>query len=428
MAQCGPAPLPALRPRGLVSMSTPTADWPEILKAVALEVLGRPTERRRNEWRYGRHGSLAVHIGGQRAGSWRDFEAGRGGGVLDLLRHYEGLDKPEALEWLRARGLLQDSRPGAPGRPESRPTVIVCTRDRRGAKNVGNPSTAQQGQASGPDPDSLQRIGRARSWWEASQPIPTSPEHPARRWLANRRLWRPELPLPEAVRWAPATGQHTGAGAIVALAAQPVAWAAAWPKLPELTAVQLVHVDVQGQPALDRPAEAGGQSKRTMGMLQGAAVVLGNPLLPEALAPAHVAEGLADALGLASRVEGTSAAALGTSGMMAQDQLLAQWLAGAAQGVRIHNDADEAKDGRPPAGRRAAAVLMLAVNEAGGRALIVPPAPGCKDYADECAQGPDFGPLPEGWDHYATTLRETTNWPRWEIARVATTIMQEMSK
>ena len=99
-----------------------------------------------------------------------------------------------------------------------------------------------------------------------------------------------------------------------------------------------------------------------------------------------------------------------------------------ARGGRpIHNDADEAKDGRPPAGRRAAAVLMLAVNEAGGRALIVPPAPGCKDYADECAQGPDFGPLPEGWDHYATTLRETTNWPRWEIARVATTIMQELS-
>ena len=81
MAEDSPGTLPLLQPRGLVSMTTPTADWPEILKAVALEVLGQPAERRRNQWHYGRHGSLAVHVGGQRAGSWRDFEAGRGCGV-----------------------------------------------------------------------------------------------------------------------------------------------------------------------------------------------------------------------------------------------------------------------------------------------------------------------------------------------------------
>ena len=45
-----------------------TAEWAEILKAVALEVLGQPVERRGTEWRYGRHGSLVVNIGGQRAG------------------------------------------------------------------------------------------------------------------------------------------------------------------------------------------------------------------------------------------------------------------------------------------------------------------------------------------------------------------------
>ena len=82
-------------------MTTTSADWAEILKAVALEVLGQPTERRGNEWRYGRHGSLVVNISGQRAGSWRDFEAGHEGGVLELLRHYQGLDKGQALEWLR---------------------------------------------------------------------------------------------------------------------------------------------------------------------------------------------------------------------------------------------------------------------------------------------------------------------------------------
>ena len=402
-------------------------DWPEILAAAALEILGQPAERRGNEWRYGRHGSLVVNVDGQRAGSWHDFESGRGGGVLELLRHYQGLDKPQALEWLRTRDLLQDAHPGTPGRTESRPAVVGCPRGRPWPEIVGNSPPGQQGQTSGPDQDVLRRISWARSWWEASHPIPTSSEHPARRWLANRKLWRSELPLPAVIHWAPATGQHTGAGSIVALAAQPAAWTASWPETPELAAVQLVHIDAQGKPALDRPAEAGGLNKRTMGMLQGAVVVLGNPLLAETFAQARVAEGLADALGMASRFEGTSVAALGTSGMMGQDQLLAQWLASADQGVRVHCDADNPKQGKPPAGRRAAAVLMLAVNEAGGRALIIPPAPGCKDFADECAQCPDFGPLPEGWEDYAMTLRETTNWPRWEVARVATTIMQELS-
>ena len=40
LAAGGPGTLPLLRPRGLVSMTTPTANWPELLKAVVLEVLG----------------------------------------------------------------------------------------------------------------------------------------------------------------------------------------------------------------------------------------------------------------------------------------------------------------------------------------------------------------------------------------------------
>ena len=35
---------PLLRPRGLVSMTTPTANWPELMKAVVLEVLGQPAD------------------------------------------------------------------------------------------------------------------------------------------------------------------------------------------------------------------------------------------------------------------------------------------------------------------------------------------------------------------------------------------------
>ena len=44
LAAGGPGTLPVLRPRRLVSMTTPTANWPELLKAVVLEVLGQPAE------------------------------------------------------------------------------------------------------------------------------------------------------------------------------------------------------------------------------------------------------------------------------------------------------------------------------------------------------------------------------------------------
>ena len=37
------------------------------------------------------------------------------------------------------------------------------------------------------------RITFARKKWASAAPIPTDPEHPARRWLAARHLWRPDL-------------------------------------------------------------------------------------------------------------------------------------------------------------------------------------------------------------------------------------------
>ena len=73
--------------------------------------------------------------------------------------------------------------------------------------------------------------------WRLSIPIPRSSDHSARKWLANRHLWRPELPLPGPVRWIGAehlNHDYPGAGAIISIAAQPTAWTQAWPNLPEL--------------------------------------------------------------------------------------------------------------------------------------------------------------------------------------------------
>jgi hypothetical protein len=46
---------------------------------LAVELLGKPTFRVGQEWRWGRKGSLSVVIGGARAGMWFDHVEGRGG-------------------------------------------------------------------------------------------------------------------------------------------------------------------------------------------------------------------------------------------------------------------------------------------------------------------------------------------------------------
>ena len=123
--------------------------------------------------------------------------------------------------------------------------------------------------------------------WRLSIPIPKSSEHPARQWLANRNLWRPELPLPGPVRWIGTehlNHDYPGAGSIITMATQPTSWTQAWPNLPELSCIHLVFVAGDGSPAMDR-----GLNKRTYAAVQDAVVVLGCPLLEQTTAPVDVA-------------------------------------------------------------------------------------------------------------------------------------------
>ena len=89
-------------------------DWPALMPDVARVLLGEPNARLSNarELRYGRRGSLAVHVGGERAGTWRDYEAGEGGGVLALVVQERGGSEREALAWLRESGFIGESGSG----------------------------------------------------------------------------------------------------------------------------------------------------------------------------------------------------------------------------------------------------------------------------------------------------------------------------
>ena len=311
----------------------------------------------------------------------------------------------------------------SPLRPLQNRTIAMGTGPRHIPPGQARADSSEPRDAAGSsEPPWFQRC------WDSSSSIPSNPDHPARLWMRQRNLWRPNLPVPSLLRWMPAgmatTRQHLGASSIVVLAALPRAWTTAWPELPSPQGAQAIAITRDGQPTLDRPASRGGLGKRTLqGSAGGTIVVLGYPVLSEALEPVRVAEGLADALALASRYPGPVVATLG-KGIMTQTSL-AEWLAIAPAGVVVHADADDARDGKPPAGIPAARALCRNIEAHGGRAEAVLPISG-KDAADSAVANP-FGELPDGWTDYARMLRETTDWPRWEIARQASTVLQEVN-
>ena len=111
------------------AMTARRIDWSAISGDVALALLGEPNARLSTvrEWRYGRRGSLAVHVAGDRAGTWRDFESGEGGGVLDLIAHVRGCDRAGAIGCLREAGIVENTgEDGGISRPEPRSRPDPC--------------------------------------------------------------------------------------------------------------------------------------------------------------------------------------------------------------------------------------------------------------------------------------------------------------
>ncbi|MDD3182189.1 MAG: toprim domain-containing protein [Alphaproteobacteria bacterium] len=70
---------------------------------LAVRLLGRPNDAlsTANQLRYGRKGSLAVEIDGEKVGTWFDHEEGVGGDALSLIKKQCGLHNGAALDWAR---------------------------------------------------------------------------------------------------------------------------------------------------------------------------------------------------------------------------------------------------------------------------------------------------------------------------------------
>jgi putative DNA primase/helicase len=75
-----------------------------LIAAVARILLGPPNAQLSSaiEWRYGTQGSLAINLV---KNVWHDHEAGRGGGVLELIKRETALDGRDCFGWLEQHGL-----------------------------------------------------------------------------------------------------------------------------------------------------------------------------------------------------------------------------------------------------------------------------------------------------------------------------------
>lgn len=99
---------------------------------VARAVLGDPSSTARDEARWGRKGSLALTLTGDRAGLWCSHETGEGGDLLDLIKHGLGVDTRAALAWAKDYlGGSKDpvftcSRPKGGEQVNKRPKPLPC--------------------------------------------------------------------------------------------------------------------------------------------------------------------------------------------------------------------------------------------------------------------------------------------------------------
>ena len=195
------------------------ADFAALLPDVARRLLGDPPRIGADEWRYGSRGSLAVHPA---RGTWHDFEADAGGGVLALIEHLQQTDKAGALAWLVDARLIDppagaDARPAnrakpchnaarAPGSPATS-SVRRPVSDPRGQSGIpAPPRTAAPALAPpAPKPSATADVARA-----ILQNAIEADATPARAYLVARRTWPADgPPLPAAVRWlSPGAWEH----------------------------------------------------------------------------------------------------------------------------------------------------------------------------------------------------------------------------
>ena len=385
----------------------PHSDFIGIAPAVAERLLGEPSSRSSRELRWGRKGSFRLQLD---TGTWSDFESGEGGGVLALVMREERLDKAGALAWLETQGFLSNRRESGrsgPYGPASGKSVA--------AKSPYSPANKGSGVMT------PERRGMDALRWIRSQILPTADahDHPARRWMAKRNLWRPELPLPPSLRWIPADapvfrGSHSGIGAIAFPLAPVSAWRASYPETPSPAAVQFVCIDAEGEKADYANSRGNCVDKPKFGNARLAVWTIGDVRGDSV----SVCEGAADALAIAAREPDPVIATLSTP----RPVLDWEWELSVFDFVTLWPDMDEEDElGRRP-GLDAATALAQA-RKLAGRSIEVMGVDIGKDAADAAIATP-FGDIDiDELNRFAADLQaEGTD--KFEAMRYASTLLK----
>jgi putative DNA primase/helicase len=110
-----------------VEPATLTARLAEHIEPITTHLKGAPpSQRLRDELRYGRRGSFSIVVAGPKRGSFFDHEAGTGGDVLGLIAHLCRCSTAEAIQWSRSwfgsEGL---DISGLPATPHHEPPKII---------------------------------------------------------------------------------------------------------------------------------------------------------------------------------------------------------------------------------------------------------------------------------------------------------------
>lgn len=311
---------------------------PQIIDEVAKALMpDRPIFHENDrEIRFGNKGSFLVD---KRDGTFYDFEADTGGGMLDMIVHIERLEnRRQAVQWLRNHGFLD------------------------------GPFTSTQHKQPRPQPRAHQSTDTGLfklglELWKESEPIPFSQSHPVRQWCGHRNLYPSHKELPLTIRY------HEKNGYIIVTMSSLRDFINAYPDPPIPRQFHLIAIDKQGN---KRAAFKAGGDKRIFGQSNLTCVALfGNPHADEIA----VAEGMVDALSLTSDFQ-CVVASITTFNKIANDETLVTHLS--SKVVYLCSDNDTA-------GKEAEDKLAKAIGHHGGKVYVIP-EPRAKDPAEAAKQ------------------------------------------
>ena len=342
--------------------------WVDIAPVVAKHFWGEPKRETSREIRWGNKGSKCLTLD---TGHWYDFEADRGGGVLELLEIELQIDRKGAIQWMREMGYLQES---SPGRNRNRSKARSGMKHGAGVERKRAPAQPK------PNNEKSDKQTFALKLWRESEKIGESEGHPFRRWGKERNLLHPFCECPPSIRWSGYRG-----GVIIAGVFPLDAWGNDGTPKGDPVAVQAMAIDSCGKNRYVLGEERN-LRRCSYGPVSAGVFLVGCPQSERV----NIVEGIADALAVYSREQGAVVATLGTATKLRNEPDVIEWLC--EKNVYLFPDDDENK-----AGDKGAQALIASIKEKSPDASVKIPSVRVTEDPGEWGRNDPF-PVIEKYD------------------------------